>query len=400
MAKNVLSKKEFSNIVNSMKPSAIDAILKAIGDPEMISFGGGLPNPESFPVDDVKKVFNELISTSGRQMLQYGATEGLRALSVTLAKRMKEQQNIDCDPSEIVQTTGSQEALYILGKILANPGDYVISEAPTYLGAITAFKASGIRMIGVEMDQYGMKIDALKSTLKKYPHPKFIYVLPNFQNPSGISMNTERRKEFLEVVSENGITVLEDDPYGSLRYSGSPLPALKSMDKEDNVIYLGTFSKVLAPGFRLGYTIAPQEIVDKMKMVKQALDLASSTISEYIAEAYISGGYIDRWIPNVIELYRKKRDLMIKSLEEYLPSEVEFTRPDGGMFIWVTKKGGNTDRMLDEAIKKKVLYVVGSEFYPDNDNHESMRLNFTYSSDEKIVEGVRRLGKVFENAQK
>jgi len=400
MAKNVLSKKEFSNIVNSMKPSAIDAILKAIGDPEMISFGGGLPNPESFPVDDVKKVFNELISTSGRQMLQYGATEGLRALSVTLAKRMKEQQNIDCDPSEIVQTTGSQEALYILGKILANPGDYVISEAPTYLGAITAFKASGIRMIGVEMDQYGMKIDALKSTLKKYPHPKFIYVLPNFQNPSGISMNTERRKEFLEVVSENGITVLEDDPYGSLRYSGSPLPALKSMDKEDNVIYLGTFSKVLAPGFRLGYTIAPQEIVDKMKMVKQALDLASSTISEYIAEAYISGGYIDRWIPNVIELYRKKRDLMIKSLEEYLPSEVQFTRPDGGMFIWVTKKGGNTDRMLDEAIKKKVLYVVGSEFYPDNDNHESMRLNFTYSSDEKIVEGVRRLGKVFENAQK
>lgn len=399
MERNLHARKEFSTLVNSMKPSAIDAILKAIGDPEMISFGGGLPNPQSFPVDDVKKVFDELISTSGRKMLQYGATEGLNTLAVTLSERMKQKEGIDCEPSQIIQTTGSQEALYLLGKIFANPGDYVISEAPTYLGAITAFRASGIRMIGVKMDQYGMKIDALRSTLKKYPHPKFIYVLPNFQNPSGISMNTERRKEFLEVVSENGITVLEDDPYGSLRYSGSPLPALKSMDKEENVIYLGTFSKVLAPGFRLGYTIAPQEIVDKMKMVKQALDLASSTISEYIAEAYISGGYIDRWIPNVIELYRKKRDLMIKSLEEYLPSGVEFTRPDGGMFIWVTKNGGNTDRMLDEAIKKKVLYVVGSEFYPDNDNHESMRLNFTYSSDENLVEGVRRLGKVFENAK-
>lgn len=396
MKTNLSARKEFSNIVNSMKPSAIEAILKAIGDPEMISFGGGLPNPESFPVDDVKKVFNELISTSGRKMLQYGATEGLRALSVTLSKRMKEQQGIDCDPSEIVQTTGSQEALYILGKMLANPGDYVITEAPTYLGAITAFRASGIRMIPVEMDNNGMKMDALRETLKKYPHPRFIYALPDFQNPTGISMNLERRKEFIEIVSEAGITVLEDNPYGSLRFSGTPQPSIKSLDKNDNVIYLGTFSKVLAPGFRLGYAIAPPEIVEKMKMVKQALDLASSTISEYIAEAYLSGGYIDRWIPNVIELYRRKRDLMISSLEQYLPGNVEFTRPDGGMFIWVTKKGANTDKMLEEAIKKKVLYVVGSEFYPDNDNHESMRLNFTYSSDENIVEGVKRIGRVFE----
>ncbi len=398
MSTNLSANKEFSKIVNSMKPSAIESILKAIGDPEMISFGGGLPNPESFPVDDVKRIFNELITSSGRKMLQYGATEGLNALNITLAKRMKQQLSIECEPSQIVQTTGSQEALYILGKILANPGDYVISEAPTYLGAITAFRASGVRMVGVEMDKNGMKIDSLRATLKKYPNPKFMYVLPNFQNPSGISMTLERRKELLEVAWENGISVLEDDPYGSLRYSGSHLPALKALDRNDNVTYLGTFSKVLAPGFRLGYTITTPEIVDKMKLVKQALDLASSTISEYLAEAYISGGYIDRWIPNVIELYRRKRDLMINSLEEYLPKGVEFTRPEGGMFVWVTKKGANTDKMLEEAIKKKVLYVVGSEFYPDGDNHESMRLNFTYSSDEKIVEGIKRLGKVFDNA--
>ncbi len=400
MAGNVLSKKEFSSIVNAMKPSAIDAILKAIGDPEMISFGGGLPNPESFPVEDVKKVFNELITTSGRKMLQYGATEGLRALSVTLAKRMKAQQGFECDPNDIVQTTGSQEALYILGKLFANPGEYVISEAPTYLGAITAFKASGIKMIGVEMDENGMRMDSLRETLKKYPHPRFFYVLPNFQNPTGLSWTLERKKEFLEIVSELGVPILEDDPYGALRYSGTPSPPLKALDGENNVIFLGTFSKVLAPGFRLGYAVASPEVVEKMKMVKQALDLASSTISEYIAEAYLSGGYIDRWIPNVVKLYQGKRNLMLRSLEEYLPGDVEFTRPDGGMFIWVTKKGANTDKMLEEAIKKKVLYVVGSEFYPDNDNHESMRLNFTYSSDENIVEGVRRLGRVFKNPGK
>jgi 2-aminoadipate transaminase len=400
MEKNLTVKKEFSDIVNSMKPSAIESILKAIGDPEMISFGGGLPNPESFPVDDVKKIFDDLISSSGRKMLQYGATEGFNSLSVALSKRMKQQLGIECDPTEIVQTAGSQEALYLLGKILANPGDYVISEAPTYLGAISAFRASGVRMIGVEMDQNGMKMEALRQTLKKYPNPKFIYVLPNFQNPTGISMALERRKELLEIASEERIKVIEDDPYGSLRFSGTPQPPLKALDKNNNVTYLGTFSKVLAPGFRLGYVITSHEIVDKLKLVKQALDLASSTISEYIAEAYVSGGYIERWIPRVIELYKGKRDLMIKSLEEYMPKSVEFTRPDGGMFVWVTKKGANTDEMLEEAMKKKVLYVAGSEFYPDGDNHESMRINFTYSSDENIVEGVKRLGKVFEAAGK
>lgn len=399
METNVQVKKEFSTIVNSMKPSAIDSILKAIGDPEMISFGGGLPNPESFPVDDVKEIFNDLIAKNGRKMLQYGATEGYDALSLALSRRMK-LQGIDCDTTEIVQTAGSQEALYILGKILANPGDYVISEAPTYLGAITAFKASGIKIIGVEMDQKGMKMDSLRNTLKKYPNPKFMYVLPNFQNPTGISMTTERREELLEIASEEGITVIEDDAYGSLRFSGLHLPPLKALDKNNNVIYLGTFSKVLAPGFRLGYVIGSREILDKLKLVKQSLDLASSTISEYIAEAYVSGGYMERWIPKVIELYRRKRDLMIESLEKYLPENVEFTRPDGGMFIWVTKKGADTDKMLEEAIKNKVLYVGGSEFYPERDNHESMRLNYTYSSDENIIEGIKRLGRVFETANK
>jgi 2-aminoadipate transaminase len=389
--------REFSSIANSMKPSAIRLLLKITSDPDIISFGGGLPNPESFPLDDVRKIFDEQIVKNGKKMLQYGATEGLQSLNVALSKRLNEKEGIKCDPSNIIQTTGSQEALYMIGKIFANPGEYVISEAPTYTGTISAFKASGIRMIGVEMDHDGMMMNSLRQMLRKYPRIKFIYVIPNFQNPPGITMSIERRKELLEIADENRITLIEDDPYGSLRFEGPHIPSLKSMDRNDSVVYLGTFSKVLSPGFRLGYVVAPSDVIDKVNLAKQAVDLATSTVSEYIAEAYISGGYMDRQLPKIIELYRKKRNLMIESLENYFPKDVEFTRPKGGMFLWVTKKGVNTDKMFEQALKMKVVYVVGSAFYPDGDNHESMRINYTYSSDEDIVEGVRRLARVFES---
>ncbi|MEM1813988.1 MAG: PLP-dependent aminotransferase family protein [Thermoplasmatales archaeon] len=382
-----------------MKPSAIRLLLRVANEPGIISFGGGMPNPESFPIDDVRKIFDDLIMKNGKKMLQYGATEGLYSLSVALSKRLGEKEGIKCDPTEIIQTTGSQEALYMLGKIFADPGEYVITEAPTYVGTISAFRASGIKMIGIGMDHYGISLDILRDTLKKYPNPKFIYVIPNFQNPTGITMSLERRKELLEIAEERNIPIIEDDPYGSLRFSGPHLPSLKSLDQSGNVIYLGTFSKVLAPGIRLGYVVASKDIIEKLNIAKQAVDLATSTLSEYIAEAYISSGYMDRQIPKIIELYKQKRDLMIESFQNYFPEDVEYTRPNGGMFIWVTRKGANTDEMFERAYKMKVLYVVGSAFYPDEDNHESMRLNFTYSSNEDIVEGVKRLGKVFEESK-
>lgn len=391
-------KREFSSLANSMKPSAIRLLLKITDDPEVISFGGGLPNPESFPLDDVKRIFDEQISRNGKRMLQYGATGGLHSLNETIAKRLDEKEGIKCDPSDIIQTTGSQQALYMLGKIFADPGEYVISEAPTYVGTISAFRGSGIRMIGIGMDHYGMRMDILRETLKKYPNPKFIYVIPNYQNPTGISMSLERRKELLEIADESGITVIEDDPYGSLRFAGAHVPTLKSMDRSDSVVYLATFSKVLSPGLRLGYVAGPHEVIEKLNVAKQAVDLATSSVSAYIAEAYISGGYMDRQIPKIIDLYREKRDKMIQSFENYFPRDIEFTRPNGGMFLWVTRKGADTDKMFERALKMKVVYVVGSAFYPDNDNHESMRLNFTYSSNEDIVEGVKRLGKVFETS--
>ncbi len=393
MSMNVPVKREFSAIANTMKPSAIRLLLKVASQPDIISFGGGLPNPESFPIEDIKRIFDEQLAKNGKKMLQYGATEGLDSLNIALSKRLKEKEGVSSEPTNIIQTAGSQEALYMLGKIFANPGEYVITEAPTYVGTISAMRANGIRMVGVEMDHYGMKLDVLRETLKKYPNPRFIYVIPNFQNPSGITMSLERRKELLEIASERGITVLEDDPYGALRFTGPHVPSLKSMDS--NVVYLGTFSKVLSPGIRLGYVVAPQDVVEKLNIAKQAVDLATSSVSTYIAQAYVSAGYMDKQIPKIIDLYRQKKDLMIESFENYFPKDVEYTRPNGGMFLWVTRKGANTDKMFEEAVRHKVLYVVGSAFYPDEDNHESMRLNFTFSSNENIVEGVKRLGKLF-----
>jgi 2-aminoadipate transaminase len=394
MSMNAPAKREFSTLANSMKPSAIRLLLKVANQPGIISFGGGLPNPESFPLDDVRKIFDEQLAKNGKKMLQYGATEGLESLNVALSKRLKEKEGIKSEPTDIIQTTGSQEALYMIGKIFVNPGEYVITEAPTYVGTISALKGNGARMIGVDMDHYGMRMDLLRETLKRYPNPKFIYVIPNFQNPSGITMSLERRKELLEIANERNITVIEDDPYGALRFAGPHVPALKSMDND--VVYLGTFSKVLSPGIRLGYVVAPHDVIEKLNVAKQALDLASSSVSEYIAEAYISGGYMEKQIPKIIDLYREKRDLMIESFGNYFPEDVEFTRPNGGMFLWVTRRGANTDGMFEEAVRQKVLYVVGSAFYPDGDNHESMRLNFTFSSNENIVEGVKRLGNLFE----
>ncbi len=398
MSMNAPVKREFSAIANTMKPSAIRLLLKVANQPDVISFGGGLPNPESFPIDDIRRIFEEQLARNGKKMLQYGATEGLDSLNVALAARLKEKEGINSEPTDIIQTTGSQEALYMLGKIFANPGEYVITEAPTYVGTISALKASGIKMVGVEMDHYGMRMDVLREKLKKYPNPKFIYVIPNFQNPSGITMSFERRKELLEIANERGLTIIEDDPYGALRFAGAHVPALKSMDND--VVYLGTFSKVLSPGIRLGYVVGPHDVIEKLNIAKQAVDLATSSVSTYIAQAYVSGGYMDKQIPKIIDLYRQKRDLMIESFVNYFPGDVEYTRPNGGMFLWVTRKGANTDKMFEEAVKQKVLYVVGSAFYPDEDNHESMRLNFTFSSNENIVEGVKRLGKLFEATAK
>jgi len=397
MRSGLLVRSKFSSIVNEMRPSAIDITLKVLSDPEMISFGGGMPNPESFPVNEILQILNERFPTKGKNMLQYGPINGTESLRNAISEMLLKREGIKISPNNIILTSGSQQGLYMLGKLLADRGDYVITEAPTYVDAIVSFRASGIRMIGVEMDSAGMKTEKLRETLKRYPRPRFIYVIPNFQNPTGITMSLERRKEILEIVEEKGIALIEDDPYGNLRFCGRKIPPIKSLDESGDTIYLGTFSKILSPGLRLGYIAGPDDVIEKLLLEKEAIDIGSSTLSQFIAEEYISRGYLEKHIPKIIKLYKHKRDLMIESFESYFPDNVQFTRPEGGMFIWVTKKGTNTDKMLPFAINRKVVYVVGSAFYPNRGDHSSMRLNFTYSSDENIVEGVKRLASVFRD---
>ncbi|BAB59546.1 aspartate aminotransferase [Thermoplasma volcanium GSS1] len=390
---------KFSEIFRYIKPSEIRSLLKYTSDPELISFGGGMPNPESFPVEEMKEILADIMDNYGKKALQYGTTEGLDVLRDELAKYVLKTEGINAKREEIILTTGSQQALYAIAKIFVNPNDPVITEGPTYVGAISAFNANTANMMAIDIDENGMNVDELEAKIKELSQnglkPKFIYVIPTFQNPAGTTMSLDRRKRLLEISERYEIPIVEDNPYGQLRYDGEPVQSIKSMDKNGNVIYLGTFSKVMAPGLRLGYVIAPREVIDKINLLKQGLDLASDSLSEYIAYEYLKRGAIYRQIPKTVDLYRKKRDLMIKSLEEYFPEAATWTKPHGGMFLWVSlDERIDTTKMLDRALKAKVAYVSGSAFYPHGEKHNSMRLNFTYSDDDKIVEGIKRLAYV------
>ena len=391
---------EFSDIAKALKASEIRELLKLTQQPEIISFAGGLPNPESFPVGDIKEIVSALLQTEGARILQYGSTEGVNEFRDTLAKMMDERYNVKGIKREnILITAGSQQALYLLAKIFVNPGDKVVIEAPTYIGILTAFQSYRPDYVAVEMDDEGMNTEILEDELRKMKSdgkkPKLIYVIPTFQNPAGVTMSLERRKHLLELAEEYDILVVEDDPYGELRYSGEPLPTLKSLDNNSHVIYLGTFSKILAPGFRLAWMIAHEDIIKKAVLAKQGIDLCTNTFGQYIANEYILKGYLDRHIPEIKALYKRKRDLMLRMMDEYFPNEVKWTKPDGGMFLWVTLPDNmDAEKMFKKAIENRVAYVIGSAFYPHRDHKNTFRLNFTYSSDEQIEEGIKRLGKV------
>ena len=391
---------EFSEIAKALRASEIRELLKLTQQPEIISFAGGLPNPESFPVEDIKEIVKNLLQTEGAKILQYGSTEGVNGFRDTLAKMMKERCNVSGVKREnILITAGSQQALYLLAKIFVDPGDKVVIEAPTYIGILTAFQSFKPDYVAVEMDDNGMDTEILEEKLKKIKNeggkPKLIYVIPTFQNPAGVTMSLDRRKHLLELADEYDVLVVEDNPYGELRYSGEPLPSLKSMDRNNSVIYLGTFSKILAPGFRLAWMIAHEEIIKKSVLAKQGIDLCTNTFGQYIANEYISKGYLNRHIPEIIALYKRKRDLMLRMMDEYFPDYVKWTKPDGGMFLWVTlPENMNAEKMFQKAIENKVAYVIGSAFYPKRDHKNTLRLNFTYSSDEQIEEGIKRLAKV------
>jgi 2-aminoadipate transaminase len=391
----------FSARSKSLKSSEIRELLKLTQSPGFISLAGGLPSPQAFPVDIIHECIEKVFKTNIHDALQYGTTEGLPQLRNVIAQRMRDKKNIDCELHEILITSGAQQALSFVAFNLLDPGDTYITSTPTYLGALQAFHAYQGNCECIPMNDEGIDIDSLRRNLKRLHRtgitPKFLYAVATFQNPSGESISLDHRKELIEIASEYDFVIIEDDPYSELVFEGKPIPSIKSLDTKGRVIYIGTFSKVLAPGFRLAWVIASEEIINKFALTKQSSDLCSNMFVQYIAYEYIKGGYLDRQIQYIKQLYRHKRDVMIEALEKYFPEGAKWTVPGGGMFLWVTlPKNVNTRLMFKRAGAKKVAYVVGDAFYPDSSNYNSMRLNFSYSEDDVIIEGIKRLAEVIK----
>ncbi|NCP15675.1 PLP-dependent aminotransferase family protein [bacterium] len=389
----------YANRTQRMGSSIIRELLKWTEQADILSFAGGLPAPEVFPVEKFKEACNTILDEFGAQALQYSTTEGYRPLREMIARHAT-RFGIDIAPDNILITSGSQQALDFIGRVFINQGDHIVCESPTYLGALQAWNAYGAQYISVPSDENGMIVDELEKALRV--GPKFIYVLPNFQNPAGSTLNLERRKRLVELADRYGVPIIEDDPYGQLRYEGEHLPAVVTLDSQfrgddgtytGNVIYLSTFSKILAPGIRLAWVVAPQQVIRKLVMAKQAADLHTATFNQMVAFEVGKHGFLDEHVKFIRATYKERRDIMLETMDEVFPSEVRWTHPQGGMFLWgILPKGMDAAEVLKVAIEKKVAFVPGGSFHPNGGGENTMRLNFSFSSPEIIREGITRLG--------
>ncbi len=378
-----------------MKPSAIREILKLTQSSEVISFAGGLPAPHLFPVEQLRDAAETVLTQSGREALQYSTTEGYRPLREWVAARLQ------ASAEEVQIVSGSQQALDFIAKLFLNPGDTVVVGAPTYVGALRAFDAYEVEYISVPTDDEGMLPDALGAALET--RPKLVYVIPNFDNPTGVTTSLERRQALVELARRYGVPILEDNPYGELRFEGAELPNLHTL-APDVVIYAGTFSKIMVPGFRLAWVLADPEVITLLSRAKQAADLHTATYTQMIAYEVAKDGFIDAQVLQVRDYYRGQRDLMLTALDAYMPREVRWTRPAGGMFLWVTlPEGINASEIAYDAVRQKVAYVPGESFFTDGSGLNTLRLSYSVASPQEIDEGVRQLGRVFagrlENAR-
>lgn len=386
----------YSRRMNNIKASEIRELLKLTQKPEIISFAGGLPAPELFPVEEMKKISVEVLDEEGTKALQYGPTEGYEPLRVAITKRM-EKVGVKAESNNILVISGSQQGLDFSGKIFLNEGDIVLCESPSYLGAINAFKAYEPKFIEVPTDDHGMIMEDLEKILKENDRVKIIYVIPDFQNPSGRTWSAERRKRIVELANEYNVVIIEDNPYGELRFEGEFLPAIKHYDTEGRVVFLGTFSKIFCPGLRLGWVCADSEALNKYILVKQGADLQASTISQMQVAKFLNEYDIDAHIEKLKEVYKKRRDLMIGTMKEEFPDEVKFTNPEGGLFTWVILPEHINARVLAEkALENKVAFVPGGSFFPNGGNENTFRLNYSNMDEEKIVIGIKRLAKVIK----
>ena len=381
---------QFSSRAQKLQSSVIREILKVTMRPEIISFAGGLPSPATFPVDQMRAAFDKVLATNGKVALQYGPTDGYGPLREWIAHSLS-TDGAKIMPEQVMMTSGSQQGLDLLGKVLIDEGSKVLVETPSYLGALQAFSVYGPEFGSVPMDDHGLVPEAVAETGKG---ARLLYALPNFQNPTGRTLSVERRIALVETCARMGLPLIEDDPYGALSYRGEPLPKMLAMNP-GGVIYMGSFSKILTPGIRLGYVVAPVPLIRKLEQAKQATDLHTAQLTQMAVYEVIKDGFLDAHIPTIRKLYADQCQTMLGALTDFFPKSVTWTKPEGGMFIWVTlPKHIDTSKLVDEAIAQHVAFVPGAPFYANEPERNTLRLSFVTVPQEKIRTGVEILGKL------
>ena len=388
---------KFADRMNLLKGSAIRELLALANQPDILSFAGGMPAPELFPLDKVKAATDAVLEEQGRVALQYSSTNGFEHFRQQIADRMEAKLNIHTTADNILVTSGSQQGLDFSARVFVNPGDTIIIESPSYLGALNAFKACEPNFVAIPTDDNGMIMEELEKVLATDDKVKMIYVIPDFQNPSGRTWPMERRKAFMEIVNKYEIPVVEDNPYGELRFEGEMLPALKSMDTKGLVVFLGTFSKIFAPGYRLGWVCADGEILQKYNFMAQAASLQASTEAQLVCSKFIDMFDLDEHVNTIKANYAKRRDAMMRTMEREFPPEAKFTHPNGGLFTWVElPEYINTKEMAKQCLEQNVAYVPGDGFFPDEGHNNCIRLNYSKLNEEEIEKGMTILGQIIK----
>lgn len=385
----------FANRIGSLKASAIREILKATADPNVISFAAGNPAPEAFPTQAIAEISNEILTQTPIAALQYSITEGYTPLRVRMQAYLKEHHGIGQEFDDLIIVSGAQQGIEHSCKVLCNEGDTVICENPSFVGALNAFKSYGVNLVGVDMEEDGISLPHLEAALKKHPNTKLIYLIPNFQNPSGITMSLAKRKAVYELAKQHGALIFEDNPYGELRFEGEDIPAIKSFDEDGIVIYGGSFSKVLSPGFRVGHITAPKQIIQKIVVAKQTCDVHTNIWSQMICDEFMKRHDFSQHIKGLQDIYRHKAQLMLDGIQREFSPQVAHTVPQGGLFLWCTlPKGSDMLEFCRKAVEQNVAVVPGTAFLPDEEAYSttSFRVNYSTPTDEEIAEGVKRLG--------
>lgn len=391
----------YAQRANNVQSSVMRDLMSITDRPEIISLAGGLPDTSVFPPDVLESVLVTLSRTLSAEALQYGPTEGNMAIKKCIVDVMA-AEGMNVDPGDMIVTTGGQQVIDLVTRTFIDPGDTIIAEAPTYPGAVPSFTSFEANVVQIGVDADGMQVDELEPTLDRLEaegrRPKFIYTIPTFQNPAGVTMSLPRRKRLVEIANERELLVLEDNPYSLLRYEGEPLPTLRSLDGGNFVMYLGTFSKILSPGIRVGWLEAPAPVLGKVNLGKQAADLCTSSMTTYLVATYFEQANWLDYVASMTEVYRERRDVMLAALERYFPPQASWTRPEGGLFIWATlPEGIDTTDLLAKALSENVAFVPGAGAYMDGRGHSSMRLNFSGVSEDQITEGIRRIGEVVDS---